>query len=428
MEEVIKIFKQIQGTGGKNDKRDIIAANSQNERFKKCLVFLLDSSIVTGISKAKLKKKVDVQPRGFLASFEACMNYLTENNTGKDMDIAYIQSFIRSQPEEYQEFYEQMITKSLRLGVDEKTVNKAIPNLIRTFDVMLAQKYWDNIDFVKGKEFIVTQKLDGNRLVAIYEDDDVKFFTRQGKSVIGLEDIKRDIIRELKSGYVYDGEIILRNDNNLPSDELFRETMKVVRKDGLKKNLVFHVFDVVSNDGFFNGVDKVDCATRKEWLHNSIKNMEWIKEVPVLYKGYDTDMITELLDEQIALKHEGVMVNLANAPYECKRSKQILKVKRMQIADVRCVAVIEGEGANKGKLGAITFHFEHEGKVHTCNCGSGFSEEDRIRFWNNPDDIVGKIVEVSYFEISTNQKDDSYSMRFPVYKCRRLDKTEISMY
>ena len=60
-------------------------------------------------------------------------------------------------------------------------------------------------------------------------------------------------------------------------------------------------------------------------------------------------------------------MNIANAPYECKRSKQILKVKRMQTADVRCIGVLEGDGANKGKLGAITFEFINEGKIHTCN-------------------------------------------------------------
>ena len=429
MEEVIKIFKQIQETSGKNDKQSIITKNKNNELFKKCLIFLLDCNVVTVISKAKINKRLDLTGCITIdkASFGTIMGYIEENNTGRDSDISIVQSFIENQPEEYREFYRDMVTKSLRLGVDEKTVNKAIPNLIRTFNVMLAQKYWDCMDSVKGKEFIITQKLDGNRLVAVYEDD-IKLYTRQGKFVTGLLDIENDIKLNLHKGYVYDGEVILRNDNNLPSDELFRETMKVVRKDGIKNNLVFHVFDVIAINSFFNGIDKVECSVRKEFIHKEVQNMEWVKEVPVLYKGYDTNMITKLLDEQIALGHEGVMVNLADAPYECKRSKQILKVKRMQTADVRCIDIIEGDGANKNRLGAITFEFIHEDKIHTCNCGSGFSEQQRIDFWNNPDGIIGKIVEVSYFEISTNQKDDSYSMRFPVFKMLRLEKSEISMF
>ena len=56
MEKVIKIFKDIQSTSSLNDKKAIIAANKDNELFKKCLVFLLDSNIVTGISDKKLNK------------------------------------------------------------------------------------------------------------------------------------------------------------------------------------------------------------------------------------------------------------------------------------------------------------------------------------------------------------------------------------
>lgn len=47
VEEVIKIFKQIQSTSSTNEKKAIIAANKDNELFKRCLVFLLDSNIVT---------------------------------------------------------------------------------------------------------------------------------------------------------------------------------------------------------------------------------------------------------------------------------------------------------------------------------------------------------------------------------------------
>ena len=57
MEEVIKIFNQIQNTSSTNIKKTIIAANKDNELFKKCLMFLLDSNIVTGISDKKLNKE-----------------------------------------------------------------------------------------------------------------------------------------------------------------------------------------------------------------------------------------------------------------------------------------------------------------------------------------------------------------------------------
>lgn len=58
LEEVIKLFKQIQETSSLNNKKAIITANKDNELFKKCLRFLLDGNIVTGISTKKINKKV----------------------------------------------------------------------------------------------------------------------------------------------------------------------------------------------------------------------------------------------------------------------------------------------------------------------------------------------------------------------------------
>ena len=93
MNEVIKIFNQIQETSSLNDKKAIIAANKDNELFKKCLVFLLDGNINTGISNKKINKKV--KPSSELApyylcrnsTFEEVMDYLIKNNTRTVSDI-----------------------------------------------------------------------------------------------------------------------------------------------------------------------------------------------------------------------------------------------------------------------------------------------------------------------------------------------------
>ena len=69
MKEVIKIFKQNQETSSTNDKKTIIAANKDNELFKKCLVFLLDGNINTGLSAKKIKKKV-IKSKYILPTFE----------------------------------------------------------------------------------------------------------------------------------------------------------------------------------------------------------------------------------------------------------------------------------------------------------------------------------------------------------------------
>lgn len=137
MKEVIQIFKQLQDASGKKDKESIIRENQDNEFFKQCLVFLLDDNITTGIAKKSLSK--DIKYNGYipLHHWRVLMQYLQENNTGKDADILVAQSFLMAQNEEDKWFYEGMITKSLKLGCDKKTVNKVIPELIPHWDVQL---------------------------------------------------------------------------------------------------------------------------------------------------------------------------------------------------------------------------------------------------------------------------------------------------
>ncbi len=56
MVEVIKLFDQIQKTSSLNEKKAIITANKDNELFKKCLKFLLDGNVITGISNTQIRR------------------------------------------------------------------------------------------------------------------------------------------------------------------------------------------------------------------------------------------------------------------------------------------------------------------------------------------------------------------------------------
>ena len=56
---------------------------------------------------------------------------------------------------------------------------------------------------------------------------------------------------------------------------------------------------------------------------------------------------------------------------------------------------------------------EHKG--NTVSVGSGFSLEERSRYYENPNLIIGKEITVQYFEKSKD-KDGKESLRFPVVK------------
>lgn len=413
MEEVIKLFKQIQETSGTNDKKTIIDANKDNELFKKCLVFLLDGNINTGISNKKINKKVE--PSSELAPYYLCINstfeevmeYLSKNNTGTDVDIYEIQCFLEGH-KEYREFYEQMITKSFRLGADSKVVNSVIPGLIPTWEVMLGTSI-EHCKLPENTWFSLSQKLNGNRCT-YYNGD---FYTRQNKKYIGLNHIKADIekIPNAKD-YVFDGELIYKNNEGLSDSSAFQKGTGIANnKSESKEELKLVLFDVLPKEEFDNKISKDTYKIRKQHLLD-LKQYETenIEIVQMFYEGTDQLEIWKWLDYCEQHDMEGCMLNL-DTPYECKRTKSLMKIKKFYDFDLRIVGYEEGTGRNKGRLGA--FVVDYNG--NQVKVGSGYSDEERVNFWNDRDKYIGRVITVKYKEISKDKKTGLESLQFPVY-------------
>lgn len=423
MVEVIKLFKQIQETSSLNDKKDIITANKDNELFKKCLRFLLDGNIVTGISDKKIHKIPDIGlvDVSKLDEFTDMMDYLIKNNTGTDIDIYRIQSFIRCHYDN-KEFYEQMITKTFRLGADVKLVNKCIRGLIPTFDVMLGTPI-DKVK-LKGDEWIsISRKLNGTRCAFIGD----KCMTRQGKEYKGLDHIIKDLHSlGLKNCFV-DGELLYKNEEGLSDSEAFQKgTGIAMSKDADKYDLKLVVFDAFPLEEFLNGKSKDSYYERKQFLLKIKKDIDLFDEVKnveivqMCYEGTDHTEIWKWLDYAEENDWEGIILNL-DTPYECKRTKNLIKVKKFFSCDIKCIGIEEGSGRNKGLLGALVCDY----KGNKVNVGSGFSDEDRKRIWQHPEDVIGKVISVKYKE-ETKNKDGGISIQFPVFEAVRFDKNEPS--
>jgi DNA ligase-1 len=144
----------------------------------------------------------------------------------------------------------------------------------------------------------------------------------------------------------------------------------------------------------------------------------YFEVLPELYRGSDTAKVLELLDEAIANQEEGVMINICDAPYEFGRTWNLMKVKKMNTLDLEVIGYEEGSGRLAGTLGALLVRYKNG---NTVKVGSGFTDELRALIWLEPLDMIGKIIEVQYFEETTNA-DGGISLRFPVFKDFRPDK------
>lgn len=430
-------INELATTGGKLDKQRILEKYKNDEDFRYVLNFLLNPFKLTRISTKRLAKHIEpwlLELNGHdFKELKHLLAYLASKSSGTDYNTYVAQHFIAKQEtDELKKFVSQLVTKDLKVGVSQKTVNKVYgskgEDAIPDFAVMLAESFEKKHEKVTGK-FYITLKLDGNRCVAIKENGVVKFFTRKGQPIDGVTELESELAH-FPDNMVYDGELLLENPDNLPSDELFRATQKVVRKDGEKKNLDFFIFDSLPLSEFKVGKSSKNYEQRRntiDLIFNEVKTklslldegLERVMLLPVLYEGTDKGVIPVMMAEVEANGYEGLMVNTAKGLYQTKRTNDLLKVKTMKTADLLVMSIEKAiDGQLEGLLGRVNVEY----KGNLVGVGSGFSHEERKRFVDNPDDICGKIIEVQFFEESKDEKTGQPSLRFPVFKGIRHDK------
>lgn len=413
LKHIYNLCTQLQSISSTKAKQQFLIDNRCDE-FDAFLKWLLNPQIVTGIDKKRLKKKVKEQTGFDYVVFDYVMNHLTTNNSGKDIDIALCQQCIESNPD-YADFLTAVFTKSLKLGVDVKLVNKAYGDDF-IFNWEVQQSYPIEKYPLKPNEWItITQKCNGVR-ATFYRG---KIMARSGVEFKGVDHIVNALSYYPDyMSFVFDGELMLKDKTGLSDNEAFRKATGIINSDGDKSEICLTVFDVVSLEDFENKYPKTKYSRRRE-IMQSLEDTEDVKFLPVLYQGTDHSQIDILLNKMVAEDKEGLMVNL-DVPYKRKRHSGILKVKRFYTMDLRVVSVEEGEGKYVDMLGKVNVDFN--GNI--VGVGSGFTDEQRIKYWEDRDYLINKIIEVKYKEVSTDKKTGLQSLQFPVFICEKFDKTE----
>lgn len=418
LNSVVEIVKELESVTSTKAKEHILRKNADNTVLQKVL-FYTYGDMQYGIQKKTVEKMTfendeDYRWDNVWSMFED----LSKSNINNDLVLKISNTVGYYTDKNIQDLLLKILLKDLRCNINVKSINKAIPNLIPQHQIMLASKFEGKL---KSK-VSMSLKMDGIRNSILIENGNIKHISRQGKVVLGLEELNESLRKQNLDGYMLDGELIRKNIDNIPSDDNFRLTTKIVNsKSTDKRGLEFVVFDIVPIEDYYKGESKLLYEERLKLLENLIEENEFIRLVPKFGITDDVEYIYKVLDDVVSNGEEGLMLNTLNGKYGFgKRSKDILKVKKMQTCDIRCLRIEEGEGKYQGKLGKIICNY----KGYELGVGSGFNDEQREYYYNNPNEIIGHIVEVQYFEESKNEKGE-LSCRFPIFKYVR-DKNEES--
>ena len=420
-QDLYNILCDISNTSGNKAKIEHLKCYKDNELLKKILYYCYEPSLNFGISKKNLEQilKSYSPTRETDISLFQLLDILSQNNINNELR-QLVFDFTYSNDEYASLLLKRILNRNIEIGMAEKGIGKVFPNFISTFEVQLAEKF--NEKLIENRVMYVTEKLDGIR--AIYIDGEFK--SRKGKIINGLDHIKDDIEKITPADIVLDGELVFVSKDSIDRDANFRITTKIVNSNMEKKlDIQYKVFDTLTVDEFKRGESYSLYSERRKILNRLNTNINTlqlknISIVPLLAQTRELDEVYNLLHDIEQTGSEGLMVNF-NEPYKCKRHSGILKMKTMQSIDLEIIGVEEGQGENKGILGNILVNY----KDNIVAVGTGFSKHLRQIYWDNPNEIIGKIAEIQYFEESKNQQG-KFSLRFPVFKCIREDKSSES--
>lgn len=426
------VFNLLQDTNSRTEKEQIVKDIDQN--YKEDFDFIIECLA------GKHKFGYTYKRYPFLYNSSICamtvksvLQFLLTPAKEKDLSTGNIAAYV-SLTTNWADFFEPIVNRTLRLGIGESLIEKSI------IAPMLAKKFEGDIKFAKDGYF-VTEKLDGNRCIASWDGTKWNFTSRNGKEMHVNFDMSG-----MDKRYVYDGEVLSplqtnnsrkleamlfgRGDNDFKSNDTdFNYTSGMINRHTTDKKLVYNVFDIVDTNSSY-----VDRRLELEKF-NVIDIGPDVRIVPVLehYKTAD-DLKTDvwrLLNKVTDTGAEGLMINLANSNYLNKRTDQLLKLKKVYTMDMKVTDWSYGTSKYENMLGNLYCEAIFEGKLVSCCVGTGISDEQREQWALYPEQICGKIVEVSYFSLSQeaiNRGTNKYSLRFPRLKRVRNDKTETSQY
>ena len=322
-------------------------------------------------------------------------------------------------------FIYKIIDKNLDIRAGDKVINKAVPNLVPTFSVALAQEYKGKCDW--DDRWYASRKLDGVRCLAVVDQNgDCTLYSRMGKELTTLNRVKEAIENTGIINHVFDGEICLLDENG---NEDFQGVMKELRrKDHQIENPRFMIFDMIHKSEFDAGKGNTPLTERLRALRawqggrfTCTQTLQYVDQVQI----NDNDHFETWNKISAEKGWEGFMLR-KNVGYEGKRSKNLVKVKKFHDAEYEVLdfdidnheIVVNGRSETVPMLSQVWI--EHKG--HRVKVGSGWTQEQRLQYMDGS--IVGKIITVQYFEETKNDKG-GISLRFPTVKVIHGDKREV---
>ena len=412
MNELRLFINEMQATSSSLDKVKIL--KKQSRYIQGILEYTYNPYKQYNVTSKTCIKNKDIISAYFGKTIFDLLDDLNNRHMTGHAAIGAVNYFINKNLE-YKDIIYNILDKDLKIRTGAKVINKAFPGLIPEFNVALAQNYDGKCDW--NNSWYASRKLDGVRCLAVVDEKGkCTLYSRMGKEFTTLDKVKEAIEATNIINTVFDGEICLIDENG---NEDFQSVMKQLRrKDHQIENPVFMMFDMLHKSEFEQTEHQQNVLSERlhklrTFISNNICNELKYLDQSQITDGRYFDMWGQMASDG---NWEGFMLR-KDVVYEGKRTKNLLKVKTFHDAEYEVLdaefgpmAVVR-DGKEKQETMLSQVWIEHKG--HKVKVGSGFNQEQRIKYMT--EDIVGKTITVQYFEETKNDKG-GISLRFPTVK------------
>lgn len=392
---LFNIIESISKASGTKAKQAIIEEHKDNELFRTYLWAMLSNDVKFGISRREVTgcghRHLD------LPTLQAFVQNLNTRKVSGNAAVDYVETVMKQLTKDDQWLIAALLDGTLRNGISTTTVNKA---------------FGEEFIWEAGKHYMRCS-LPSDKLIASFNFDDavvqIKFDgayhevgrkigirTRSGKkyqSVPGIDSKSIDGILM--------GEFVIYHNDNVLDRKTGNGILNSLQQgsdipDGHK--VVYHVWDWRPED------KDCDIEYRKRLeIASKYDNGDTIK----LVKGVKVNNYQEALSvagELIANGYEGGILKDMNMPWRSGTAKQQVKLKVECDIDLLAVEFVKGDanGKHANTFGSIKCR-SSDGKIEVDV--TGMSDSQREHLFNNPQEVIGKVVTVTFNDIIESKTD-----------------------
>ncbi len=298
------------------------------------------------------------------------------------LDKARIMKSLILSPED-RNFVLTALYGSLKLGISVPVPAPGFGETIRP------QLCGTDVEF-NAREYLIEEKFDGIRCVAMNVDGKARLYTRNGKPIDAAA-VSKELTDSIPEGFVIDGELVAL-DGDFQSMKRHSD------------EIVYRVFDVP----FFEhrSITGLKLFGRRTILEETLHSTDHIQISPILPLSTMED-INKWIDRNGA---EGVVAKDPGSMYTYGGRKDWIKVKKWNDITCKVVGFTPGTGKRDrdDMIGAISVI--PEGSNIITHVGSGFSDFDLVQMRQLLRENKNITVDIKYQNWTTDR-----CLRFPVF-------------